>query len=120
MLDTTTINYTLDKLTNGIQQILPHAQNITADYVQYVVTREVIGFIISILLFIMSLVYIWVSYKYNENSETSCELDSFMEFSKIASIILCVACVIGVLCWLSSATLAVINPEMFVVHQLIK
>lgn len=48
-MDTTTVNYAIDKLTKGFQAIAPTVQNISEKYIQYVVSKEIALFFLSLL-----------------------------------------------------------------------
>ena len=115
MIDTTTIKYAMSKLESTFNVIAPHAVDLSEKYIKYVVTKEVVSFLLIIIvtIFFMCLTKIFLKLR-NEHGYNGYEIG--LIFTTIISVIGIISTFIS----LYYASLALINPEMYVIHQLIK
>lgn len=124
-MDTNTVNYAIDKLTQGFQAIAPTVQNISEKYVHYVVSKEILLFTMSLLCIPLVVALLVFGFKMRNKSGTlgSYRTDAYENisicsfvFSAIMAIIGCVSIPINGY----SAFLAYTNPEMFTIQQVIE
>lgn len=118
MIDTTSINYAINKVSEGWAKVAPTIQDVGEKYVRYAVTKQMItggGVILAMLLGLACSVALLVKGK------------KWVDEDAIAPIVVSalgamVGCMIGI-CGvpeIRDAVLAYTNPEMFTVHQIIE
>lgn len=115
-MDTTTVNFAINKLSEGWQKVAPTVMDVGDKYVQYVVMKELIGACISLgvflILSVLAIIVLKKAYKTRDSdiygpvtmAVTACVLLSF----------------VTLLTYTYSAALAYSNPEMFTIQELIE
>jgi hypothetical protein len=118
MLDTTTVNYALDKMADAYKAILPTGGQISEKYVTYVVTSEVLEACAALVLLVVCSVLTYVAVRLISKAKS--------EGAEIAGVIMAAIGGLGVIvagldsiCKGKQAALAITNPEMFTVGHLI-
>ena len=122
MVDTATINYSLNKMTTIINQIAPSIQQVSEKYVQFVVMRAIIDPIFSFIgLMCCGLIYIPI-HKYGTKKDCCGDSNFGSPSYLLPTVILSFfgmifgcAFFIGVY----NLILAITNPEMFTIQSII-
>jgi len=120
MIDTTTINYAMEKLNGVFEKVAPAAVDLSEKYVRFVVTRECITPVIGLVLLVVTAI---VFKRYYSVEKFDSDNESEMIPQMLLLIFSGAAILGGTIITLSScsdAILAILNPEMFTIHQLIK
>lgn len=122
-MDTTAVNYAINKISEGFQKVMPTLQNVSEKYVHYVVTKEIVEFISSIIFTAFMLIgsFIWYK-KFKKNQDDNGD-DMFSMIFIILFIFFITFSLIGIImvfCNMESIWLAITNPEMFTIQKLIE
>ena len=120
MIDTTTINYAMEKLEGAFHKVAPHAVDLSEKYVQFVVIKEVVPTAITLLMFLAAVAVFKI---YFDIEKISSHEEAVFVPQIILTVVCAVAAFVGLLVTLidgSGAIVALLNPEMFAIHQLIK
>jgi len=129
-MDTTTVNYGLNKMSSILDssiskmsdmwiKVAPTIENVTDEYVKFVVMKEVLYPVCSLILIA---IFVFVAI---ECFTTTKDIEDITPSDVAKLIIGGVSCLISVislimfLCTFYSAILAFTCPEMFTIHQLI-
>jgi amino acid transporter len=124
-MDTNTVNYAINKLSEGFQAIAPTVQNISEKYVHFIVTQQIILFSISFMCVPLVVIFMFLGFKFKSKSKTleneyrsdSHEVFSFISF--VVAACLTIAGCISISITGYNALLAYTNPEMFTVQKII-
>jgi hypothetical protein len=124
MIDTTAINFGIQKLTQAFNAAAPQIQNVSAEYVKFVVAKAVILVPVLFVLSIFSSVVFYFAFKwgmvkdgYGDTKFSDCEPGPCL--SAICSGITTVVLIIVLMCSVYDAALAIWCPEMYTVNQII-
>jgi hypothetical protein len=122
MLDTNSVNFAINKLSEGWQKVAPTIQDVGEKYVQYVVTKQVIWGAFGILGWLPFLVVAYLAYHNRaallENEREAIGPGAFSGVMFILALTLIPG--IGGFTEVMDAVLAITNPEMFTIHQIIE
>ena len=112
IVDTLTIDYAINKLTQGYQAIAPNVHDISEKYVQFVVTQEVVGAVVfgAAWLILLGLL-VFVSLREFEDVEKG--------FLVLIFSVLILFATGFFLAQTYSAILAYNNPEMFTIDKVL-
>jgi heme/copper-type cytochrome/quinol oxidase subunit 2 len=119
MIDTVSINYGLSKLGALINQAAPALQNVSEQYVHFVVVKTVTILPIMLVAFVVSIFFLTKSLKGLE-SDPSDPFDDPVAI--IGTIFSSVAVLVFMILFITSVynvCLALSCPEMFTIHQII-
>ncbi len=116
MLDTNSVNYALDKITQTWMNVAPQIQNISEEYVKFVVTKQVASFIIC---FVMAIIGIPLLIKGINTGKKINYNDGGWYVPVIIGIVLTVVGVGFGFLYGYEAILAITWPEMFTIHEII-
>jgi hypothetical protein len=118
MIDTNTVNFAMNKLTFAIGSALPTVKNISAAYVHFVVSQQIVywfGFLMGLLLTGIPWYFIYRGAKKKGDFDSGVFIAGTFVLG-FAFLLL----IIGFICQTTNAALAISNPEMFTVHQIIE
>lgn len=116
-MDTTTVNFAINKLTEGWHAVAPAIQDVGEKYVRYVVFQQITRAVTATLVLIVAAILSYVSLR-----KAVWDIMEANAWNVIAIVALVVAFGSGVagVCYSHDAFLAVTNPEMFTIHSLIE
>ena len=116
MIDTTTVNYAIDKLTQEWGKVAPDIANVSDKYVNFIVTKEIIGASMvcgfAVLFFLIAILFFILGAKSHDFEELGFG-------GGFICLILFGICTLFGTVEVYEAVLAYMNPEMFTIHQLI-
>lgn len=124
MIDTTAINFGIQKLTQAFNAAAPQIQNVSAEYVKFVVAKAVILVPVLFILSIVSSVVFYFAFKWGMVKDgcgntkfSDCELEPCLTAgtSGITMVILFIV----LICSVYDAALAIWYPEMYTINQII-
>lgn len=122
MIDTTTVNYALDKMADAYRAIAPTVGQISEKYVTYVVSKQVILAVSNLMGLIVCLgavaLCLW-AYARGERLNK----EPFVAFGIAGGVIFGVVSLflgVGTLINGREAIVAILNPEMYAVEQVIR
>jgi len=116
MFDSTAINFGIQKMTEVWTKAAPTIQNVSEQYVKYVVTKEILSFCISVFILIIGLIILKVSL--NIGKKIGYDEPGFM-IPIVASGMVILPGLIISLVQTYCVLLAVTNPQMYVIDQII-
>lgn len=119
-MDTTTINYAMEKLVGGFETIAPFTKNITNEYVDFVVTVLVFKTVVLTLSSIIAYILAKKFYKFGLRESGSFNDDNVLSvvgvaLCSIGCVITSIASIINLYCMI----LAIYNPKMYAIHNII-
>lgn len=113
MIDTSTVNYTICKMTEAFAKVMPQIEGVTSQYVDYVVTKTVCKvFVWLMICIVLAAVTFFFCKKWNDWESIA------PPFAVVAGIYTLVVAIITT-CNIYFAVLAVKFPEMYVIHRLL-
>lgn len=119
-MDTTTVNYAINKLTEGWQKVAPQVADVTQKYVDFVVMKTVILPFIWVVVLVASIILLKkVTLKMVEKIDDE---DIFIPFTVITAVTFGLGMLVGIggiLVDGYNAILALTCPEMFTIHQIL-
>lgn len=118
MIDTTTVNYAISKLTAGWAAAAPHLQDVSEKYVRFIVTQAVITAATCLIVLLIGLVLTPLAFRRVKSWE-----EGGWGFSNVLAITGVIVILIGLGISINSgyrAAIAVMNPEMFTIQQAIE
>lgn len=123
MIDTNTVNYAMNKITATIGAMAPAIQNVSESYVRFIVSQQIAYLIGGVLALVFCALVILVLYKIaakkTVNGYDNLDEGWFVIPTFILGVVGCIS-LIFVLVQSMDVYLAVNNPEMFTVNQIIQ
>ena len=117
MIDTTTVNYAIDKLTAGWQAAAPTIANVSEKYIHFIVIKTCVPQIVLLLIVILSgILCKKLIHKLNNFD------GEYAEILAMCCLITGIITVISTLIFtieLPNVVLAIACPEMFTIHQIL-
>jgi hypothetical protein len=121
MIDTTMINYGMNKLSNAMSAAMPTIGNVSAAYVKFIVTQQIVYLAVAFLTALLC-ASIWSPIYRKANGKDKNGQDFDEGYFVVASVILGggFSIAVALMVYLfSDAVLAVTNPEMFTIQTII-
>lgn len=115
-MDTTTVNFAINKLTEGWQRVAPAMHDVGGDYVRYVVAVAIAWAVIIPLL--TTAAWVLVVWCMRKLKDAGCYSD--WPVGTFLAWVLAIALTVASAFCFADAVLALTNPKMFTVHQLIE
>jgi O-antigen/teichoic acid export membrane protein len=121
MIDTTTVNFAINKLSQAWQTAAPQIKNISEEFIKFTVIKAISSFVFIFLglIFVLICFIPVLKYGYGKDKDWyNVDEPGFM----IPLILLCAAgiiLIIGTFCSGCDAVLALYCPEMFTIDQII-
>ena len=114
MIDTTTVNYAIDKIATAWHGIAPQVNNISEKYIDYVVIQRILEFPILLVMSMFSVILL----KFFINKVDDWDLGAVVGIAVSACVF--VLTLFGSFFSLYYMLLALWCPEMFAIHEFIK
>ncbi len=119
MIDTTSINYVLEKMSHAWDAVTPALQGVTTEYVRYVVTRAVLDEAsILVFMFVFGLLS-FLLYLEAKKKGRSLEDNPLMGGSAFLFLVFMGFFIAAVVC-ATPTTLALTNPRMYAAQTLLE
>lgn len=116
-MDTTTVNYAINKLSTAFTIIQPKLQGLTDQFIKYTVTSEILNFIVAILFTIICSIICYIfTTKSIKDGWYSVQLVLPAILSGVVGEIL----LISIIFEIPNIILAINYPEMFTIQKIIK
>lgn len=132
MIDTTTVNYALDKMAEAYRAVAPTVGQISEKYVTYIMWQQIVPFIVACVVLILGLVSLGIGFKLISKTPTRKNIwgeevlnDGHPKFIfglvfSVTAAFLVIGGALGFFSWGQDVLLCYKNPEMFAVEHLIQ
>ena len=120
-MDTTTINYAINKIQSGVESMLPTVQGLTTEYIEFIVANQVMSSVISLGLVLLSIIIfipsLIVIYNDRDNQNVT---------PVVSTILICISAMMFFVTSIDSLVnikptyMAIKYPKMFVADKVIK
>lgn len=127
MIDTATVNYTLDKLTKAYEKLAPSVGQVSEKYIQFILWRELTGFFVMMTFCLLCLLSLGVclyllkkSEDFNSRNEPTCVKGWVGTIGSIVSGVLFIFtfCILWSL--LPEFLIVYNNPEIYAIQEFIR
>lgn len=117
MIDTNTVNFAMKKVETILTPALDLIKTTSPQYVKYIVTQTIVFNIAALILTLIGFIGLFKFYKLGKENNTFDEAQTVIPLFIFGCVALFSS--IALVCCLMDTTLALTNPEMFTVQQLI-